>query len=116
KYVTRRLGNEFGGRVRASYGSYDQIDLVGSISAPVSDTLRVGGAVAWLQRDGFGENLNTGNEHYDKDVLAARASIEFEPSSDLFFRIAGDWIRDTSNARHGHRVLGNAGLPDYEPL
>jgi iron complex outermembrane receptor protein len=115
KYVTRRLGNEFGGRVRAAYGTYDQIDLVGSITAPVTDTLSIGGAVAWLQRDGFGENLETGNEHYDKDVLAARASIEFAPTSNLFFRLAGDWIRDRSNARHGHRVVGNAGLPEFEP-
>ncbi|WP_114953314.1 TonB-dependent receptor [Sphingosinicella terrae] len=115
KYVTRRLGNEFSGRVRASYGSYDQIDLVGSVTAPVTDTLSVGGAVAWLQRDGYGENLNTGTEHYNKDVLAARASIEFAPTSDLFFRLAGDWIRDTSNARHAHRLIGNAGIPAYDP-
>jgi iron complex outermembrane receptor protein len=116
KYVTRRLGNDFGGRVRASYGSYNQVDLVGVISAPVTDTLSVGGGVAWLQRDGFGENLNTGNEHYNKDVLAARASAEFAPTPDLFFRLAGDWIRDTSNARHGHREIGNAGIPAFEPL
>jgi iron complex outermembrane recepter protein len=49
-------------------------------------------------------------------VLAARASIEFAPTPDLFFRVAGDWIRDTSNARHGHRLLGNAGIPEFEPL
>ncbi|HET9429221.1 MAG TPA: TonB-dependent receptor [Allosphingosinicella sp.] len=116
KYVTRRLGDEFSGRVRAAYGSYDQIDLVGSINAPLGNGFAVGGAVAWLQRDGFGENLNTGNEHYNKDVLAARVSAEFEATPDLFFRVAGDWIRDTSNARHGHREIGNAGLADFAPL
>ena len=116
KYVTRRLGNDFAGRVRASYGSYDQVDLVGVVTAPVTDTLSVGGGVAWLQRDGYGKNLTTGNEHYNKDVLAARASAEFTPTPDLFFRVAGDWIRDKSNARHGHREVGNSGLPDFEPL
>lgn len=116
KYVTRRLGGEFSGRVRASYGSYDQTDLVGVVTVPVGETLSVGGGVAWLQRDGFGENLNTGNEHYNKDVIAARVSAEFAPTPDLFFRLAGDWIRDTSNARHGHREVGNAGNPVFEPL
>ena len=116
KYVTRRLGEEFGGRVRAAYGSYDQIDLVGSINAPLGNGFAVGGAVAWLQRDGFGENLNTGNEHYNKDVLAARVSAEFEATPDLFFRLSGDWIRDTSNARHGYREVGNGGLAAFEPL
>lgn len=116
KYVTRRLGNDFGGRVRGSYGSYDQVDLVGAVTLPLADTLSIGGGVAWLQRGGFGENLTTGGEHYNKDVLAARASAEFTPTPDLFFRLSGDWIRDKSNARHGHREVGNAGLPDFEPL
>ncbi len=116
KYVTRRLGDDFRGRVRASYGSYNQIDLVGSVAAPLGNGLSVGGAVAWLQRDGYGTNINTGNEHYNKDVLAARASIEFEPTADLFFRIAGDYVRDRSNARHGHRLLGFNNLPAYQPL
>lgn len=116
KYVTRRLGDDFEGRVRASYGSYNQRDLVGVVTVPVGETLSVGGGVAWLQRDGFGENLNTGNEHYNKDVLAGRVSAEWTPTPDLFFRLAGDWIRDTSNARHGHREVGNAGIPVFEPL
>ncbi|HEY0625736.1 MAG TPA: TonB-dependent receptor [Allosphingosinicella sp.] len=116
KYVTRRLGNEFEGRVRASYGSYNQLDLVGSLTAPVTDTLSVGGAVARLTRDGYGENINTGNEHYNKEVFAARLSAEYAPSQDLFFRLAGDYVRDTSNARHGHRVSGFNNLPAYQPL
>jgi iron complex outermembrane receptor protein len=116
KYVTRRLGDEFSGRLRASYGSYNQMDLVGSIVAPIGDTLSVGGAVAYLQRDGYGTNLNTGAEHYNKDVLAARVSVEFAPTPDLFFRVAGDYVRDESNARHGHRLIGNAGIPAYTPL
>ena len=115
KYVTRRLGHDFSARVRAAYGSYNQIDLVGAVTLPVGDTFSIGGAVAWLQRDGYGENLNTGNEHYNKDVLAARVSAEWEPTPDLFFRLSGDWIRDNSNARHGHREVGNAGLAVFAP-
>ena len=115
KYVTRRLGHEFNARVRAAYGSYNQIDLVGAATLPVGDTFSIGGAVAWLQRDGYGENLNTGNEHYNKDVLAARISAEWEPTPDLFFRLSGDWIRDNSNARHGHRETGNGVNPVFAP-
>jgi iron complex outermembrane recepter protein len=102
--------------VRASYGSYNQIDLVGSVAVPLGAGLAAGGAVAWLQRDGFGTNLTTGNEHYNKDVLAGRVSLEYEPTADLFFRLSGDWIQDNSNARHGSRLTGNAGLADFAPL
>jgi iron complex outermembrane recepter protein len=115
KYVTRRLGHDFSGRVRASYGSYNQIDLIGSVAVPLGGGLSAGGAVAWYQRDGYGENLNTGNEHYNKDVLAGRLSLEYEPNDVFFIRLAGDWTRDDSNARHGYRLVGNAGQPAFAP-
>jgi iron complex outermembrane receptor protein len=116
KYVTRRLGNELTGRVRAAYGSYDQVDLVGSLTVPLGPTLSAGGSIAYLQRDGYGTNLTTGAEHYNKDVLAGRLSVEWEPNPDLLFRLAGDWIRDDSNARHGTRLKGLGGQAAYEPL
>ena len=115
KYVTKRLGHDFEGKVRAAYGSYNQIDLVGQVSIPLTDTLSIGGAVAYYQRDGYGENLTTGAEHYDKDVIAGRVSVEFTPSDGVFFRLAADKTVDNSNARHGTRLVENAGLAAFEP-
>jgi iron complex outermembrane receptor protein len=105
KYVTRRIGDEPAGRVRASVGSYNQRDVVVSGEVPMGDQWGFSVAYARYLRDGFGENLNTGNEHYNKDVTAARASLEFAPSDNLFFRLAGDIVYDDSNARHGYREL-----------
>ncbi len=115
KYVTKRLGRELYGSGRASYGSYNQIDLVGEISLPVGSMLSVGGAVALYKRDGFGTNLTTGAEHYNKDVFAARISAELTPSDSVFFRLAGDRTLDKSKPRHGTRLVGNGGLAAYAP-
>ncbi|NCP10524.1 MAG: TonB-dependent receptor [Sphingomonadales bacterium] len=115
KYVTKRLGSEPSGRVRASYGSYDQLDLVGSFSAPLGDTISIGGAIARYKRDGYGTNLTTGVDQYDKDVLAIRASAEFAPSDSIFIRLSGDSTVDKSNPRHGTRLLGNGVDPIYAP-
>ncbi|WOK38151.1 TonB-dependent receptor [Sphingomonas sp. C3-2] len=115
KYVTKRLGNDFTGKVRASYGSYDQIDLVGQVTVPLGDTLSIGGAIARYKRDGYGQNLTTGADQYDKDVIAGRISAEFAPSDGVFFRLAADKTVDKSNARHGTRLVGNGGLPAFEP-
>jgi iron complex outermembrane recepter protein len=114
KYVTKRLGNEFRGQARATYGSYNQVDLVGSVTVPLGQNFAVGGAVAWLQRDGFGTNLTTGAEHYDKDVLAGRLSAEFD-TGDVFIRVAADRTEDKSNPRHGTRLTGNLGLAAFQP-
>ena len=115
KYVTNKLGSDFGGKVRASYGAFNQIDLIGQVTIPIGDSLSIGGAVAWYQRDGFGKNLTTGAGHYDKDVLAGRVSAEFAPSDAVFVRIAADKTIDKSNPRHGTRLVGNGGVPAFEP-
>ncbi|MBR0552681.1 TonB-dependent receptor [Stakelama marina] len=106
KYVTKRLNPDKPElRARATYGTYNQADLVVSGSAPLTDTLRVGLAGARLSRDGFGENLTTGQQNYNKDIWAGRASFEFEPSSEFFLRLSGDYTHDKSNARGGHRLI-----------
>ena len=116
KYVTSRLSQDAEATIRGAYGSYNQVDLVASGSVPLSDTFRIGGAFAHLTRDGYGSNLNTGAEHYDKDVSAFRFSAEYTPTDDLFFRVAYDRTQDDSNPRHGHREVAGvgpgAGSPD----
>jgi len=108
KYVTNGLSNDPELTLRGTYGSYNQIDLMAVGSIPLADNFRVGGAIASYQRDGYGTNINTGAEHYNKDVLAARVSAEFEPREDVSIRLAYDRVQDDSNPRHGHRLIAGA--------
>ena len=105
KYVTKRLGRQPAASVRASVGSYSQADIVASGETPIGETLAIGGAVASFNRDGYGKNLYLNEENYDKDVLAARVSMEWTPSYDLFVRLAGDYFKDDSNPVGGHRLI-----------
>ena len=105
KYVTKRLPNKATVSARATYGEYNQADGVLSASAPIGDgTIRVGGAVARLTRNGFGKNLTTGFDNYDKNVLAGRASVEVH-ADDFFARLSGDYTHDKSHTRGGHRLI-----------
>jgi iron complex outermembrane receptor protein len=109
KYVTKGLNMENPElKARINVGSYNQFDQIISGSIPVSDTFALGGAVANYRRDGFGENLNTGANHYNKDVFAARVSAEWAPTDAFNLRIAADMTNDNSNAKHGHRLLPSA--------
>lgn len=115
KYVTKRIdADEPEGQIRASYGSYNQRDLIASAELPFNEKFGVSAAVARYLRDGYGKNLNTGNEHYNKDVTAARVSAEWTPTDSLFFRLAGDIVKDDSNARHGHRELAPSPASVYD--
>ncbi|MCW4462529.1 TonB-dependent receptor [Sphingomonas sp. BT-65] len=106
KYVTKRLGDTPTLKLRGTYGSYDQADGVISGSLPIGDgTVRIGAAAARLSRGGFGTNLTTGLENYNKDIWAARGTIEIVPSDEAFVRITGDYTKDKSNPRGGHRLI-----------
>lgn len=105
KYVTKRLADKFSLSARATYGTYNQAEGVLTIGVPVGDgTLRFGGSLARLARDGFGDNLTTGQENYNKDVWAGRLSAEIH-AQNAFFRLAADYTRDKSNPRGGHRLI-----------
>jgi len=107
KYVTKRLPNEFQLKLRGTYGSYDQADGVVTVGVPITDMLRVGGSIARLSRGGFGDNLTVpGLENYNKDVWAGRGTVELGSPDDRFvIRISGDYTRDKSDPRNGHRLI-----------
>ena len=116
KYVTRSLSDVPTMNLRAALGTYGQKEIVASGSVPLSDTFRVGAAVAALYRDGFGENIITGQDNYNKDVGSARLSAEWDVTPDFQLRFAGDFTRDESNARQGYRLIPDQFPPFTYPV
>ncbi len=105
KYVTKRLDNEAQLNLRGTFGTYHQADGVVTGSTPLGDgTVRVGASVARLSRDGFGTNLTTGLDNYDKDVWAGRGTLEVHGQG-IFVRLAGDLTHDKSDPRNGYRLI-----------
>ncbi|MBV7265001.1 TonB-dependent receptor [Erythrobacter ani] len=104
KYVTAELPDDPSLSIRGTYGSFDQADLIITGSTPLTDTLKIGASGARLSRGGFGDNLNLGTENYNKDVWAARGTLEFD-NGPVFVRLSGDYIIDESEARQGTRLI-----------
>ncbi len=104
KYVTADLPDETSFSARGTYGSFDQADLILTASTPLTDSLKIGASGARLSRGGFGENIITGADNYNKDVWAARGTLEFD-SGPVFVRLSGDYVKDDSEARQGHRLI-----------
>ena len=118
KYVTRELNGEAQAKVRVAAGEYGQQDLTVSGQVPlIEDRLYVGGAVASLQRDGFGTQFKDYNsatgafgrteENYNKDILSARVSLRYVVNDALSFTLAADKTTDDSNNRCGSRFAPN---------
>ena len=106
KYVTRRLPDDPELKLRGTLGTDKQADLVVSASLPLGDVARIGASGARLSRGGFGDNPTTGLENYNKDVWAARGTLELGgQGAPVLIRITGDYTRDKSNPRGGHRLI-----------
>ncbi|SHF21733.1 iron complex outermembrane recepter protein [Microbulbifer donghaiensis] len=109
KYVTKKMSGDSRVSVSGALGSYNQRDLKVAGSAEIADGVYLGGAVASFQRDGFGENVLTGDEQYNKDIFSARVALEFNPSDTLWVRLAADQTSDKSAPKHGYRLAPGLG-------
>lgn len=110
KYITKRLADDPSLSVKASAGSYQQRDFVVSGSTPMMEgELKLGLSLGSFKHDGYGRNLTTGEDNYNKDILVGRVSLEYLPSDEVFIRITGDGSEDRSKPRSGHRFLLDEG-------
>jgi len=103
KYVTRELTGYDEFEVKGTVGTYNQRDLKVSGQTALADNFYVGGAFATLNRDGFGEFVNTGDENYNKELMTGRFNAKWLVNKDINVKFAADWTKDDSNARGGHR-------------
>jgi iron complex outermembrane receptor protein len=118
---------EFGANFEAEYGEFNDQKFRAMINVPIIEDVlgfRVAGVSA--RRDGFVENLFTGNDVDDQDVYALRASARWEPSDRTTVDFIGSYFHEDdahtrSPKQRCHRdPTGVAGcLPDklaFEPL
>ncbi|MGQ0801322.1 MAG: TonB-dependent receptor [Pseudomarimonas sp.] len=116
KYVSSPLDEDFYGRVSATAGNYGQIDGKFSLNAPLGEggwVMRV--AAASLNRDGYGENLITGEDVSDKKIATARATLGYVGGEDFSAKFSIDWLDDSSGVR-GAQLLGqNRFTPTFAP-
>jgi iron complex outermembrane receptor protein len=111
KYTTSKIGSEPHLSIRGEAGTYGEQNLILGLKLPVNEQWGVSAGFGTYHHQGYGENLATGQDNYDKNVTAGRASVEFTPSSNLFFRLSGDFVDDRSHAREGSRQAAPV-LPD----
>lgn len=106
KYVTRRLSELPTLKASAKVGTDGLVDVVLGGSVPVVPGLKIGASAARLTRGGFGDNLNiAGLSNYDRNIWAFRATIEMEPTDNFSIRFSGDYTKDESDPRNGHRLI-----------
>src|SRR6056297_2566812 len=76
--ITRRPGDEFGGFVNVEAGNYAHRKLKAALNIPLTDRLSQRFAVFYLERDGFVDNLFTGNDIDGRDMYSLRSATRWQ--------------------------------------
>ncbi|MGY4396756.1 iron complex outermembrane receptor protein [Sphingomonas sp. UYAg733] len=93
--ISKKPSFTFGANAEATYGNYDFIRLAGGVTGPVSEQIAVRLDGVYVKRDGFYRDATNGTDVNNRDRYFVRGQILFEPSSDLSFRLIGDFSRRT---------------------
>ena len=112
KLVSRRPGQDFRARASAAYGSYNMVDVQGSVSGPISDSLALGFSALHSSRDGYVSNPVTGAEYNDKNTNAFRAALAWNPSGNLRVDLTADYSNDDAGLTVGqsqNSLIGSSG-------
>ena len=89
--VTKRPQFDFGGRLDLTVGNYGQMIAKATATGPLSKTvaIRLSGTVN--ERDGFYQNVVTGQDVNDRDRYSVRGDVLWQPADGLSVRIIGDY-------------------------
>ena len=79
-YVSRKPTEEFEANVSASIGTYSESILEGSMSGPISDSMRGRVAIKTTQNDGWQTNTVTGEKLNDTDSFGFRTQLDIDLS------------------------------------
>jgi len=110
--TTRDPGDEFSGRMRATGGEDNRVELFGSFDVPMSDSFRASFTGLYKSRDGYVERVQTGEMLGDDDVLGGRAKFVWDASEDLTIKLSVDASRErTGSAPEVSTSIG----PDFQP-
>jgi len=114
KYVTRKMTDTPEAKLTWNPGSYGTQELRGTIAGPIiKGRLRGKASGAWLQRDGYGTNLYTGEEVSNKDTKALRLGLEWLPVDNVSVTFNYDYTKDDANPLGYKRLQENPLCPIF---
>lgn len=99
---------------RVTVGSHGRIETEGAFGGGLADGVAARFAFRSERRDGYGENLATGEDADNRDTLSGRFRLRAEPTDRLRMDLIADYHQedDSSNALH----YFGAGNPNRTPV
>ena len=109
--VTREPQFEFGGSVSATYGNFNQMELKGDVTGPITDSVAFSIDGLYNKRDGYVEVPNLGIDINNRDRWSLRGQLLVEPSSDFKIRAIGDFSRIDEDCCFAGNIVAGPSVP-----
>ena len=103
KIITKKPEGETGGRVEATYGSFDRIDLAAVADFKITDKLFGKLAVTSRNRDGLGTNF-IGQDLGNENKQAARLTLRALPTESVEVIFTSEYSKQKQNGPAGSMV------------
>jgi len=121
KFVSRKPGNEFRANGSLAIGTYDQLELRGAVSGPLTDGVSAGIAFMRAKHDGYVDDRNDDRDYNDRNSSGIRGAIALTPTSKLRVDLTADYSKDDAHLNVGRPVndlltFSGAVLPVTDPV
>lgn len=105
--ISKKPNEEFGGKVSATTGSDNRLDMTAKLDVPISDTFLTSYAVSYKTRDGYVKNLQGGPDQGNDNSLSGRASFLWNASETVEVYVNIDGTRDRETSAGGSLLAVN---------
>ena len=95
--IARRPEKEFEGNVELEAGNYGAVKVKGMVNIPLGETVAARFAGISFKRDGYTDNLATGNDIDGRDQWSARGALRFTPSDRADVTLMINHYKEDSN-------------------
>lgn len=92
------VGGELGGYVKGTYGRFNEANVEGAVGGPIGDKAAFRLSFQSQNRDGYSDNLTTGDKDTKIDKLAGRIQLRYQPTENLDFllKVHGEDVNGTN--------------------
>jgi len=104
-HVTAKAGDDFDASLSVQFEDPTGVRSTGFVNFPISDNVSQRIAYNYVNRDGYTENLYTGNRIDGRDQIAVRSSTHFEFGDSTMADLVIDYYDEDSNRNTSPKAL-----------
>ncbi|MEO1136691.1 MAG: TonB-dependent receptor [Pseudomonadota bacterium] len=96
---------EVSASAEAQYGNFDHVQVKGHLNIPLGESAAVRVAGLKLDRDGYSENIFTGNDVDDRDISAVRGTLSWYPTDNTTVDLTAYYFNEEDSRLRSTKTL-----------